>query len=120
MFFIISQKSGDQRNHRFSHAFCIHHQYDGGLRHLCQMIGGAFLSYSAQPVIESHNTFHDHKLVFPAISQKQASRAVLSGEKSVQISGRNPQHLSVEHGIDIIRAAFTGRDILSVFLKNLQ
>ena len=84
------------------------------------MIGGAFLTDAAQPVIQSHDAFHDHKFAFPALLQKQLTGALFSGKKGIQIPGRNPKHLSVEHGIDIIRTAFAGRDILSVFFKNLQ
>ena len=120
MCLIVSQKTGDQRNYRSSHAFCIHYQYDGGLRHLCQMIGGAFLTDAAQPVIQSHDAFHDHKLAFPAILQKQLTGAVFSGKKGVQIPRGHPQHLPVEHRINIIRTTFAGRNILSVFFKNLQ
>ena len=66
----------------------------------------AGVALGADTVIVAHDALDDTALV-SALAQMEAKLG-RGGEKGIQILGADAQHAAVEHGVDVIGAAFIG------------
>lgn len=86
----------------------IHHKQYRRLREPCHIIGTGLFADPGKSVIKAHDSLdHSQVTLFHFVCQ-DPSQSILIGKIAVQIAGRYFKHLPVEHGINIVRAAFHG------------
>ena len=83
----------------------VHHQHHGGISGVGHMVG-AGVALGADAVVVAHDALDDAALV-GALAQMEAKLG-RGGEKGIQILGADAQHPAMEHGVDVIGAAFIG------------
>ena len=79
---------------------------------------GAGLVGAVYPVVKAHGPFHQGDIL--GLLSQGSQQALLPLEKQVQIPAGDPQHLSVKHGVNVIRPAFEALDPNSSCLEGCQ
>ena len=86
-------------------ALGVHHQHHGGIGGVGYVVG-AGVALGADAVVVAHDALDDAALV-GALAQMEA-KLHRGGEKGVQIFGADAQHPAMEHGVNVVGAAFVG------------
>ena len=96
----------------------IYNQQDGGPGSQGHIIAGRLQLQSSQPIINSHDSLQYRMTVSAAC--KDLCSPFRAAEKGIQIPSPDSQDPVMEHGIDIIRTAFEGRNICSPLPEQLK
>ena len=81
------------------------HQHSGNIRRVRHRPGAGPVC-SLHAVVKAHSPFHQGKL--RRLTAQCPPDAGLPLQKQVQIAAGHPQHLLVEHGVDVVWAALEG------------
>ena len=99
------------------HALRAQHE-DHGRARLCRDVPGAGLLRAGNAVIVAHRAFEHGNVARAPVERSR--RAVVALQKQVEVPARNAEHAGMEHGVDIIRAAFERADVQSAFFQRRE
>ena len=66
----------------------------------------ALFTADADAVVVAHDAFHHRKFRFPAVFRHQFPQFFFRGKERIQVPARLAGDVAVQHGINVIRAAF--------------
>ena len=98
----------------------VHHQNHRRLRDAPHVPGAGAKRGASQPVKIPHDSLDQRKLLPRRAAHKQFLKPRVIQKKAVQIFTLHPQHAPVEHGIDVVRAAFKCSQFKAAGLKRRQ
>ena len=116
----VFQKSFQIGGQRHAHPSGIDNQYHRRLRLPRKIIGTGLGGDAAYTVIVAHHALHHGQLHPSHILLQQPAHGVAASKKSVQVPGFCPDHLTVKHGIYVIRPAFKRGRLNSPVFHRLQ
>ncbi len=102
------QESLDHRQDGQRRALRRDHQNSGSLRRPGGLPAAGKGAVQTGPIVVAHDPFDDGHVPVPAVSRQQIPQGVLPEEEQIQIAALRPDDPAVEHGVDIVRAAFEG------------
>ena len=103
------QKAPNHRQHRMGSPPGIHHQHRRSIRGHCHGVGAGPGSH-ANAVVIAHNALDDGKAA--AVLRQGETQGVFVKKLQIQVSAGHPQGRGVEHGVDVVRAALEGPQVL--------
>ena len=84
------------------------HQYHRGVSGPGQMPGAGGVGAAAQAVVVAHGPLQNGGAAPGAVGGQQGTNLLFIAEEQVKIVGGHPEHLPVEHGVDVIRPGLKG------------
>ena len=85
---------------------CVHHQHHGAFRFPRRLIGAGAGGCQPQPVIIPHDSLNDRHIAVLTVVSQQIAHGVAVKKERVEVRAFRADNTAVEHGVDIIRAAF--------------
>ena len=96
------------------------HKYDGAFCLLGKLEGARARARKPEAVVVAHHALDDGKLAAAAVFREQVAQCVIVKEKGIEIRTFRADDPAVEHGVNVVRAAFCRGDVASPVHKRLQ
>ena len=100
------QKALHRRHNGQRRPPCVHHQHHGALGLPRHLVGAGPGGGEAQPVIIAHDPLYHRDIAAPGVAGQKIAQGIGIKEEGIQIGALRANDPAVEHGVDIIRAAF--------------
>ena len=97
----------------------VHHQHRRGAGGFGQMVGAGLMAHG-DAVVVAHDSLDEGQAGPHAVVLQQGPGAVLPQEEQIQVAALGPDDLAVEHGVDVVGAAFKGHRIYLSIHQGLQ
>ena len=100
------QKALHRRHNGQRRPPCVHHQHHGAFRFPRRLIGAGAGGCQPQTVIIAHDPLNHRDIAVLTVVSQQIAHGVAVKKEAVQIGAFRADNTAVEHGVDVIRAAF--------------
>ena len=100
------QKALHRRHNGQRRPPCVHHQHHGAFRLPRRLIGAGAGGCQPQTVIIAHDPLNHRDIAVLTVVSQQIAHGVAVKKEAVQIGAFRADDPAMEHGVDVIRAAF--------------
>ena len=100
------QKALHRRHNGQRRPPCVDHQHHGAVGRARRLVGAGAGGCQPQTVIIAHDPFNDRHIALLTIVRQQIAHGVGVKKERVEVRAFRADDPAVEHGVDVIRAAF--------------